>query len=239
MTTTKTQKIIIWSLPIAAAVGFAIYLVYGYLKEKSGITPNGVKTPAPNKPDGKTEIKDDGSAVISFPLKKGITNDYVKQLQDILDVTPQSGYFGDLTLAALKEQTGKTQIDSLSDLNSTISSIISKDALIPEKINKAKNIIDTYNKLKKDADDAALIGEGTLNGDLLFIKNTTLYSDGFVFYMSANKTLNLNDYSPKYVAENGDLILACNSGDNFGVWSVDPRNITISIKKENSDIASW
>lgn len=227
MTTTKTQKIIIWSLPIAAAVGFAIYLVYGYVKEKSGITPNGVKKPAPPKPDGKTEIKDDGSASSSFPLKKGITNNYVKQLQDILDVTPQSGYFGDITLAALKEQTGKTQIDSLADLNSTISSIISKDSLLPEKINKATNIIDTYNKLKKTADDNTLIGEGTLYNSLLFLKDTTLYSDGFVMYMSANKTLNLNDYSPKLVAENGDLVLTCDSGDNFGAWTVDPRNVVI------------
>jgi hypothetical protein len=218
------KKTIIWSLPILVAGGYGIYLLISYFKEKSGINPNATKKPNPPKPRG--EIKDDGTASSSFPLKKGVTNDYVKQLQSILDVTPQSGYFGNLTYAALQEQTGKTQIDSLDELNSVIDTIISNDN-IPQKTSKANNIISTYNNLMQKPNSTTMNGASNIDNSLLFLKDTTLYTDGFVMYISQNKTLSLNDYIPTYVDTNGNLVLICNKGNNAATWTVDPTNISI------------
>lgn len=218
------KKTILWSLPIIIAGGYGIYLIINHLKEKAGLTPNGVKKDAPPKPTGA--LTDDGTAATSFPLKKGITNNYVKQLQAILDVIPQSGYFGNLTYAALLEQTGKSQIDSLSDLNSVIATVIAHDN-IPQKTSKAHNIISTYNDLMQKPNSTTITGASNIDNSLLFLKDTTLYTDGFVMYICKNKTLSLNDYTPLYADPNGNLVLSCNKGDNAGTWIVDPTNISI------------
>jgi hypothetical protein len=224
------KKTMLWSLPLILAGGYGVYILFNYFKEKSGLKPNGTKIPSPPKPNSSSKIVDDGTAANSFPLKKGVTNNYVKQLQAVLDVTPQSGYFGDLTAAALLEQTGKTQITSLADLNQTVSSIFANDSIITiQKTNKSQNIVDTYNNLAQQAQATTI--NGIIPNNLLFLADTTLYmtdnTGSYVMYISKNGTLNLNDYTPTGVDSDGDLILVCNKGDNAGTWTVDSSNISI------------
>ena len=225
------QSTILWSLPIIAAGSYIAYLFVEYFKEKSAINPNETPISSPKTPTvSNPKVTDNGS---SFPLKKGVTNDYVKQLQGVLGVTPQSGYFGSLTSSALLEQTGKTQIDSLDDLNAAIATIFANDSpLSIQKTNKSNAIIDTYNQLYSTYNQYTPTGKGMIPNKIYFGADTTLYSidnggQQYVMYFSKGKTLSLNDYAPTSVDLQGNLTLICNNGDNAGSWTVDPTNLTI------------
>jgi len=217
-------------IPLAIAAGYGGYLIIGYLKEKSQINPTETQKPAPQKVTSDNVKQQVQSAATTFPLVKGMTNDSIKQLQDILGVTPISGYFGDITLSALKEQTGKTQIDSQDDLIKTIQSILAADKQDPQRGNVAQNIVSTYKQLASQAAPTVFSG-GTpvVNGNLYFSQDTTLHLQGqpAVMYIKKGKTLNLNNYVPQSVDSDNNLVLYCNNGDNQGTWIVDPSNITI------------
>jgi len=231
MASINYKKILIYS-PFAVAALYGGYLLLGYFKEESGKTPNEKKQPSPPKPTKKDPIVKDSGC--TFPLKKGMTNDCIKQLQAILDVTPQSGYFGSKTEAALLEQTGKKQIDSLQDLNETISEIIAHDdILLIQRQNKGNQLISTYNDLFRTFNAVNFLGSSNkMPNNIYFMGDTSLYGiddsgNSFVMYMSKGKTLSLNDYAPTKMDEDGNLILVCNKGLNAGEWTVLPDNLTI------------
>ena len=217
-------------LPFIVLGSVGAYFLIDYLREKAAINPNASPQPSPVIPTKDNPVASGGSG--SFPLKKGMTNDYIKQLQSVLDVTPQSGYFGSITLAALQEQTGKTQIDSLDDLNATIATIFQNDSpLSIQKTNKSTSIISTYNNLFQTY-NLYPAGATTIPNKLYFGADTSLYSTDdsgqqYVMYISKGKTLSLNDYVPTDTDNQGNLSLVCNTGSNAGKWFVDPTNITI------------
>lgn len=198
MQITKTQKKVLYFLPILIVGGYGLILLYKKYKENAGLNPTGVKRPNLNpKSLNKTDIATKTSSVSStYPLKKGVTSDAVKLLQQYLDVTPVTGYWGDKTEAAANEQLGINHIDSADDLNNAINTILSNDAANTEKMNKAHNILDEYNKA---ASNYVNIPSPTNNlGNIIFGKNTTIYTiDGNYFMnIAANQKFNLTDYVP-------------------------------------------
>jgi hypothetical protein len=231
MQITKTQKKVLYFLPILIVGGYGLILLYKKYKENAGLNPTGVKRLNLNpKSLNKTDIATKTVSVSSiYPLKKGVTSDAVKFLQQYLDVTPVTGYWGDKTEAAANEQLGVNHIDSADDLNNAINTILSNDSESMEKINKSHNILDEYNKA---ASNYGNIPSPTNNlGNIVFGKNTTIYTvDGNYFMnITANHKLNLNDYVPTSIDADNNLIILCTTGANSGSWVVNPTVVTLQI----------
>ncbi len=231
MQITKSQKKVLFFLPILLVGGYGLTLLYKKYKENAGFNPTGVKRTNLNpKSLNKTDIaKKTASVSSSYPLKKGVTSDAVKLLQQYLDVTPVTGYWGDKTEAAANEQLGTNHIDSADDLNNAINTILSNDAESMEKINKSHNILDEYNKA---ASNYGNIPSPTNNlGNIVFGKNTTIYTVDGNYFMNipVNHKLNLNDYVPTSIDADNNLIILCTTGANSGSWVVDPTNLTLQL----------
>lgn len=159
-----------------------------------------------------------------FPLSKGSNNQYVGQLQDALGITIDNK-FGNDTLSALQEQTGKSSITGLDELNVTIDAIIAQDAS------------------GSDADlSAKLIAGFGNNPNLRYIKvlkatnwkqvqqdyQNNWLPAGYQLSLGTNKNMNLSDYTPFYVDDaTGSLIIFCNKGANIGFWRANPNDLTL------------
>jgi hypothetical protein len=216
------KKTVLWSLPIVIAGVYGVSLIVKYFKEKTASTNLPPKVTNDNVAAQVNKVAQSSGS--TFPLKKGMTNDSIKQLQDILGVSPISGYFGSLTAAALLEQIGKTQIDSQDDLIKTIQTILANDN--NGKNSKANNVMETF-KLLNNPSSGVSLGNGA---HFYFLKDVTFrdFNGGTAYFnIKQGNTLNLNDYTPTGVDGDGNLIVYCNKGVNLGSWIVDPSNITI------------
>jgi hypothetical protein len=106
------KKIIIWigSGLVVAGLG---YLAYNYFKTKKDAKDSGADKAETPTPDAKP-VKTVTPVVSSnFPLKKGVRNDKVKELQLALGIPSTTfgfGYFGNQTLSKLKLYYGKESI---------------------------------------------------------------------------------------------------------------------------------
>ena len=199
------------------------FFIYKYFSTKP-VIGKPIPTPMPPNPPivNPTNNTEDG-----FPLKLGSKNDYVKQLQDELGVIVD-GIFGSKTLAALKEQTGKSQIQSYDELQSVIDQILQQDAASLETDSRAKR--------SNDILDEAF---NTSPSDILVLKDTVwkLYNydtvsnqyvkSNMILNFKKNQKLNLNDYQPFSVMNDGYLVVNCTRGVNSGYWRVDPSDITL------------
>ena len=221
----KKLKTVLIFLPIVA--GAALVIMYIIKAQKSAALSEQPKQPSPAKaPDLKNAASSGTVDNSQFPLKKGSKNDYVKSLQDELGVSID-GIFGKDTLAALKEQTGKTQIDNIDDLNATIDRILAQDAgmaLSNDRITRSNSIIS--NQLNGNSNLKILrdskwtqVQFDTIGGSYL--------DAGYTKNWGSGQLLNLNDYQPFDITSDGYLIIFVPNGTLSGYWKVDPNNLTL------------
>ena len=230
----NTKNIIIYFvIPSIAAIGIYALWVVQQIKKKEflGFSPetNGVAQPNPSAKVDKANVAGTTVKSGSFPLKKGMTSDAIKQLQTVLGVTPISGYFGSLTQSALLEQVGKTQIDSQDDFDKIIAQILAQDAASTVRQNKAQSILNTYNQSQTTSQTGGTQLSSTQLQSIYFLNDSTWHSqdDNYVMYWSKGSTANLGDYNPVNVSSDGYLTVYCNKGDNKGYWVVEPTAITL------------
>jgi len=125
----------------------------------------------------------------TFPLKVGSNNAYVKQLQDALGITIY-GQFGKDTLAALKEQTGLSQIDTYDMLNNVYNYIFLFDNDFTKHPYSVFDNMD-WNRVE-DWYDAANNGESYYQFNNSYFKTI---EDG-IEYSSPPITYNIPVYNP-------------------------------------------
>ena len=194
-----------WSL-ILAPIVIGGYLIYNQL-HPTRVLNKPQPTPKPTKPDTKTETS-------YFPLKKGSNNDYVGQLQDELGIAIDN-QFGKDTLAALKEQTGKTQINDYNDLIATLTLIDNNDVK-QQKSDDAKLIIDSYNNapLGFSIVPSKDIRVTQLSNLAPYIYTNTYenWGSGLTYFVI-----------PKDITSKGDLVVVDTNDNSY--WAVDSRNI--------------
>jgi len=199
------------------------YFIYKYFSTKP---TTGVPIPAPIPPkppvvNPKTNT-DEG-----FPLKVGSKNDYVKQLQDELGVTID-GIFGKDTLAALQEQVGKSEIKSYDELQAVIDQITQQDAASLAVDARAKRSNDILDKFF----NSSVSNIVTLQPSVWKLYNYDSTSNQYVksnmvLNFKMNQKLNIDDYQPFSVMNDGYLVVNCTRGVNSGYWRVDPSDITL------------
>ncbi len=211
------------------------YFIYKYFSEKAAFK-SGQKQPQPKGLEPAKTASGNSvptpSVDSKFPLKNGSKNDYVKELQDALGIGID-GIFGKKTLAALQEQTGKTQIANYDELQQTIANIIAND-----------NASDTVGT--KSARAASILNQFTSNQsnnlgltDLYTFRATPLkeyiydspsgkyISNGMFVNLAADSVYNLNDYQPSFVTDDGLLMINVPNGELQGYYKVNPMDITI------------
>lgn len=211
------------------------YFIYKYFSDKAALK-SGIPQPQPKglAPDKTASGKSipNNSVDSNFPLKNGSKNTYVKELQDALGVAID-GIFGKKTLAALKEQTGKTQISSYDELEQTISNIIANDnasATVDSKSARANSILNQFTS--NQSNNLGLTDLYTLRatagkGYIYDSPSGNYLSNGTFVNLDTDSTYNLNDYQPSFVTEDGYLMIYVPSGNLQGYWKVNPNDITI------------
>lgn len=111
----KGKAVLVVATPIVIA-GVLIFIINKKKKPKTSVT---VPVTGGGTTTGSTKTIPQSPLSSGFPLKVGSKNANVKILQQILDVT-QDGIFGAKTEAALVDYNGKTQVDSLAELNQMV-----------------------------------------------------------------------------------------------------------------------
>lgn len=119
MKLTKTEKILIYTLPLLLMGGIA----YAFIRKKQGIKNLTVHDYTPPKASNPT-VEPTANTIATtnvYPLKSGSKGAMVVELQQILNGSGAGltvdGKFGPKTQAALQKAYGKTQIDSAADYN--------------------------------------------------------------------------------------------------------------------------
>lgn len=214
------KKVGKWALILSPLIIGGTYIIISN-KKKNDLASWGKaktidKTPDTVKPSTKN----------SFPLKKGVkNNDYVSQLQRELGVEVD-GWFGKDTLAALQEQTGKSEIKDLNDLKQTIQ-IIKEYWAYYDVSDKTDAVISTY---FKDQSSQILVNkDGSWRGVIKDDVDGLYKPSGYVLNVKKGFKLSLEDYLP-YAKneENGKLLIeVIKDGANKGIWETDPTNISL------------
>ena len=115
-----SQSSLFIKLAIVAGAGYLGYKAYENKLLPTQVAPDPLPpTPAAKKTRPASTTKST-VPLSQFPLKRGSRGDYVRTLQKNLGVTAD-GIFGPATEAALTQRYGKTQILTLAELNTLIS----------------------------------------------------------------------------------------------------------------------
>lgn len=207
------------------------YFIFRYFSDKAALKEG---QPQP-QPKGEIPAKTNSGKSVptpsvdsKFPLKVGSRNDYVGELQDALGIATDK-IFGKQTLAALKEQTGKSQISSYDELQQTIADIIAYDNaqnVVSDKSSRANSIINQFNS-GIGLTDMVLLNDSVFRGFIQDNVSNDYKSTGMILNWKKGKVLNLNDYQPDFVMDDGSLMLYVPHGTLQGYWKVNPNDITI------------
>lgn len=226
----KVLKISLITAPLLVGA----YFIYKQLQQKP-VYNKPIARPDPPKID-VAKPADVAIEKSSFPLKKGVKNEYVGKLQDELG-TPITNYFGDLTAAALLSQCNKTQIDNYADLMATLTMIYNQD--------NASDVVDA----KTAASDALLKNFKNQYFASIVAKNDTVLklattNTSTYFYWTGSGATVINwqqgmsymvaQYTPVGVMEDGSLVLKTSSDGNDVYYGVNPFDITYQQSSSSS-----
>ena len=212
----KLKKVLLYIVPPVAIIGIIYIINRQSIKKKIS---EGVK----NSPLPETNIAatSQPSTTNVFPLKKGSKNNKVAELQRILGIE-DDGTFGSQTESALKSFSGKTTVDSQSEL-STLAAKKSNQQNASQSISRAQELLKQFQS-------------GGLNiytqVDTICYGYTQDYA-GAINYNSKNITLKRatkfgnSDYKLIGYTKAGNLQMQVTRGELAGTYVVNPNSITL------------
>lgn len=207
----KLKKAIIIFGPILGGLGFIYYI---NRKQKAKMDTAPVISPGQEL---NIPIQSTPAPASSFPLRQGVNNSKVKELQAILGITAD-GAFGPKTEAALLSFAGVHSVDSQAQLDE-----------IKRKAQGSTNLIratDLYNKFKKGGQAIYIISSTTSLQAIVDAYGAIVYT-GKQITFPGGKVLNNEDYIISGVTKTGNLQVTITRGTLAGMYIVDPNNITL------------
>lgn len=207
------KKKLLYAVPI---------LVGGYL-----IFKQFTKAKATDKMDVPPPPQQGSTAEITeFPLKKGSRNDSVKTLQSVLNAELSKlgkpllivdGIFGAKTEEALKLVTGRTSVDSATDL-SKLSSEAKAVSYISQNVNYGWDLVEKYNM--------GIYTSLVVSAPIKINKLTKTLSGGWKATTSQlnmpSKSYNLVDYALRSALNDGTLRIEITRGELAGMYATEP-----------------
>ena len=217
----KVKNVLLWSIPPVVVIGLIYFINKQSIKKKMAANLNNSPLPEPAPETSGSTTSSSPSSTNLFPLKKGSKNDKVKDLQRLLGVSVD-GIFGSQTEAALKSFSGKTTVDSQSEL----------DALTAKKA--------TQQNQTASVSRAQTLLSQFQNGGLNVFTQQTLIAYGYVadysgainytnknITMAKGKRYNNADYKLIGTTKAGNLQMQVTRGDAQGYYIVNPNIITL------------